>query len=167
LHTLKGHTNWVSAVAVTPDGRQIVSGSWDKTIKVWDAVSGRLLRTLEGHRSWLTHVSVTPDGLSLISRDISARSTHRWDLANGVRRAASADEIKNRLTPWLTTIENSIHLVAPDGSIRARLSTFRDGHWTAVGGDGLTYTGSDGCELHTRSVAPKSFRREKLDIDWP
>jgi WD40 repeat protein len=34
--TLQGHTDWVSAVAVTPDGRQVVSGSWDHTLRVWD-----------------------------------------------------------------------------------------------------------------------------------
>ena len=37
------------AVAVSPDGRFIVSRSWDHTVKVWEAESGQLLRSLEGH----------------------------------------------------------------------------------------------------------------------
>jgi WD40 repeat protein len=36
LRTLTGHWGWVSSVAVTPNGRNVVSGSEDKTIKVWE-----------------------------------------------------------------------------------------------------------------------------------
>jgi WD40 repeat protein len=35
--TLKGHTDSVMSVAFSPDGKKIVSGSYDKTLKVWDA----------------------------------------------------------------------------------------------------------------------------------
>ena len=37
LHTLKGHTRRVYSVAFSPDGQRIVSGSFDKTLKIWDA----------------------------------------------------------------------------------------------------------------------------------
>jgi WD40 repeat protein len=43
LRTLEGHTNSVTAVAVTPDGRTAVSGSSDNTLCVWDLESGALL----------------------------------------------------------------------------------------------------------------------------
>ena len=48
IRTLAGHTDWVNAVAVTPDGRRAVSASSDKTLKVWD-LDRRELRTLAGH----------------------------------------------------------------------------------------------------------------------
>ena len=61
LCTLKGHEFGVAAVAVLPDGR-IVSGSDDRTLKVWDAETGECSRTLKGHDDWVRAVSVLPDG---------------------------------------------------------------------------------------------------------
>ena len=47
---------------VDPDGARIVSGSADKTIKVWDASSGEELRTLKGHTESVFSASFSPDG---------------------------------------------------------------------------------------------------------
>jgi WD40 repeat protein len=47
--TLKGHSGSVSSVAFSPDGKLVVSASYDKTIRLWDAVTGAALQTLKGH----------------------------------------------------------------------------------------------------------------------
>ena len=38
--TLRGHSGWVRSVAYSPDGKHIVSGSFDNTVKVWDSQTG-------------------------------------------------------------------------------------------------------------------------------
>ena len=51
LKTFKGHTKLVTSVDIFSDNQKFASGSWDKTIKIWDMQGGKLLKTLEGHIS--------------------------------------------------------------------------------------------------------------------
>src|ERR1022692_3503449 len=80
IRTLEGHSDAVTRVTVTPDGKWAVSASDDATLRVWDLEAGRVLRTLEGHS--FSDVAVTPDG----KRAVSASWDHTlkvWDLATG------------------------------------------------------------------------------------
>ena len=47
---LKGHNNRVTSVAFAQDGSQVVSGSEDKTVQIWNAIRGEVESELEGHR---------------------------------------------------------------------------------------------------------------------
>ena len=76
---------------VAPDGKRAVSGSYDRTLKLWDLERGETIRTLEGHTGWVLAVAITPDG----QRAISGSNDHTlrlWDLSNGEEIASFAGE---------------------------------------------------------------------------
>ena len=67
LQTLEGHSNSLHSVAYSPDGTKIISGSGDKTIKIWDANTGECLQTFKGHSGTVSSVAYSPDGTKIIS----------------------------------------------------------------------------------------------------
>jgi eukaryotic-like serine/threonine-protein kinase len=78
----KGYDRTVANVAVSPDGKRIVSGSLDRTLKVWDATSGRALTTIKGHSCPVYCVACSPDGKHIASGGQDGMVT-MWDLSTG------------------------------------------------------------------------------------
>jgi WD40 repeat protein len=79
--TLKGHADWVTSVSFSPDGKRIVSGSFDRTVKVWDAQTGEELLTLKGHSGNVRSVSFSPDGKRIVSGS-SDETVKVWDISS-------------------------------------------------------------------------------------
>ena len=77
--TLKGHLGRVFSVSFSPDGKRIVSGSFDKTVKVWDAQTGQETLTLKGHSDTVLSVSFSPDGKRIVSGS-SDHTVKVWDV---------------------------------------------------------------------------------------
>jgi WD40 repeat protein len=71
-----------TAVALTPDDRQVLAGSEDRVLRLWDLRTGDLLRIFEGHDDGVTGVVVTPDGRSALSSSFD-RTLKLWDLRSG------------------------------------------------------------------------------------
>ena len=60
----------------------VVSGSYDKTVRLWDAVTGAALQTLEGHTSWVRSVAFSPDGKQVVSGS-DDKTVRLWDAVTG------------------------------------------------------------------------------------
>ena len=83
IGVFEGHTGGVNSVAFSWDSKHIVSGSWDKTIRVWDAETGEVVvGPLKGHTAMVTSVAFSQDSKHIVSgsRDQTIRV---WDAETG------------------------------------------------------------------------------------
>ncbi|WP_414575826.1 protein kinase domain-containing protein, partial [Anabaena sp. CCY 9402-a] len=80
--TLKGHSESVNSVAISPDGKTLVSGIGDNTIKLWNLATGEEIRTLKGHSELVRSVAISPDGKTLASGSWDD-TIKLWNLATG------------------------------------------------------------------------------------
>src|SRR5205807_1069769 len=80
--TLQGHTREVESVTFSADGKRIVSGSLDKTVKVWDAHTGQETLTIEGHIGYVTSVAFSSDGRRIASGSYD-NTVKVWDAQTG------------------------------------------------------------------------------------
>lgn len=76
---LTGHEADVSCVRYSPDGRYIVSGSVDLTLRIWDSSGGKELGIFRGHEAPITCVQYSPNGFSLVSGS-EDKSVRIWDV---------------------------------------------------------------------------------------
>jgi hypothetical protein len=64
---LHGHEGTVTCVAFRPDGKRIVTASWDNTLKLWDTATGEGVLTLVGDEDYVAAVAFSPDGRRIAS----------------------------------------------------------------------------------------------------
>ena len=126
-----GHDGEVRAAAFSPGGARIVTASFDKTARVWDAASGQELARL-GHDGWVFAASFSPDGSRIVtaSEDKTARV---WDAASGRELAKLGHD------GWVFAASFS-----PDGSRIVTASEDKTARvWDAASGQELARLGHD------------------------
>jgi len=106
LLTLFGHAKPVTSCAWSPDGQRLLSGSYDKSLKVWDSRSGECLLTLSKHAGPVMACAWSPDGQRLLS-GADDNSLKVWDASSGQccwsgyffpeGQSAALDEVHGRI----------------------------------------------------------------------
>ena len=77
-----GHSSFINCLVFSPDGQVLISGSADKTIKIWNLLTGQEIRTLLGHLGFVNFLAITPDGQSLVSASAD-KIIKIWNLSTG------------------------------------------------------------------------------------
>ncbi|MHC5543300.1 WD40 repeat domain-containing protein, partial [Singulisphaera rosea] len=65
--TLDGHSDPVYTIAWSPDGKTLVTGGFDNTVRLWDAATRKELKKFEGHTNLVLTVAPSPDGKRILS----------------------------------------------------------------------------------------------------
>ncbi|MDR2093934.1 MAG: caspase family protein [Treponema sp.] len=102
-----GHSSGVNSAAFSPDGRTIVSGSSDTTLKLWDAATGREIRTLSGHSYYVSSAAFSPDGRTIVSGSWD-NTLKLWDAATG-----------REITQFISFTDGEWVVITPDGYYNA------------------------------------------------
>ncbi len=123
--TLNGGT----AVAFSPDGKSVATGSLDHTVKVWSAVTGNLQFSLRGHRDIIRSVAFSPDGGTLASGSYD-NTVRLWDTVTG--ELATTLDYENPVVTSLAFSPDGKSLAAGTFGNKMRLWQVADGQWKLI-----------------------------------
>ena len=131
----------VRALAVTPDGKYLISAGDDTVIKLWHTDSGKAVTSLEGHRDCIFSLAISPDGKHLVSGDLLG-TIRQWNLADGLKfvRALDASLLHTREERFLADVggvrslafNTEGTLLAAGGMKEAKSNAFCPGNPTAL-----------------------------------
>ncbi len=79
---LRRQTDFIISVTLSPDSKTLVTGSWNGTIKLWDAKTGKNTVSLAGHKKWINSLVLALDGNKLASGGYD-QTVKVWDVSTG------------------------------------------------------------------------------------
>lgn len=110
IASMKGHTNMVWTVALSPDGRRIASGSMDNTIRIWDFQIGKPTLKLEGHTRYVHSVAFSPNGRWITSGSWD-KTVRVWNSETGEPVGSPLTEHTNLVTSVAFSPDN-LHVIS-------------------------------------------------------
>jgi WD40 repeat protein len=109
-----GHTGLARALAFSSDGASLVSGSDDKTIKLWDVQTGGVIKTFHGHTHWVLAVSIS-SSCTIIASGSPDNTIRLWDVQTG--ECCHIISQPEQITYVNFSPTNSKHLISITGDI--------------------------------------------------
>ena len=133
IATLSGHASRVQSVSFSSDGKLLVSGADDKTVKLWDMQTGGIIQDFSGHQGRIWSVSISADS-AVVASGSKDSAIHLWDVLTGQCNT-------------IIKLQNSVHQVCFSPSnpqqLVGRLEDGSVSHWDINGCQiGPTYDGS-------------------------
>ena len=113
IGTMKGHEKGVRTITFAPTGKMVATGSYDKTIKLWDVNSRREVTTLKGHEDIVYGVRFSPDGHMLASCSAD-KSIKLWDVVS--RKELTSFQKQEKTVYALAFTGDGKGLVSGDGA---------------------------------------------------
>lgn len=127
---LKGHTDIVTGLDFTPDGKFLVSVSQDKTGRIWNVTSGECAHVLQGHQAAVRRLAVSGDSQKVVTGSFDG-TARVWSIQTGKEEAILKDAFKERYygvmaVAWSKdgksiatgSLDWRIRLWDPDGTLR-------------------------------------------------
>jgi WD40 repeat protein len=149
LKVLEGHADGVSSVSFSSDDKHIISGSWDRSVRVWDALTGEVLKVLEGHTMPVSSVSFSSNDKCIVSGSWD-NSVRVWDALTGEMLKVLEGHTNRVWSVSFSSDDKHIISGSWDKSVRV---------WDASTGEMLKVL-----EGHTDGVSSVSFSRDDKQI---
>jgi WD40 repeat protein len=83
LRRLTGHKNWVGSLVFSKKGKELISGSADETVRLWDPATGKEIRQIEFPEEMVNSLALSPDGSTVAIGFFQKKTIRLWDPATG------------------------------------------------------------------------------------
>jgi WD40 repeat protein len=150
------HSSSISSVKFSPDGKHALTGSWDNTLRLWQANTGTSIRVFEGHTKAVTAVAFSPSGRYALSGS-KDNTVRLWEVATGRQIRNFKGHTESITSVAFGPDAKSVLSGSDDGSVRlwdiatgqeiASLYHFKNGEWMVTTPDGYYNSSPEGGPL--------------------
>lgn len=174
LKTFTGHTRTVSCVSISSDGKYALSGSYDKTVRLWDIEKGKLLKTFLGHLETIYFVDFSPDNKLALTGSYDG-TLKIWDLTSGKLVKNITGSPSRFISGSFSENGKYVVVAASDSTIRfynlktdqeeVRMISFLDDEWINITPEGYFNCSSKGLKYITVSDSITAYPMEGIYYD--